>query len=61
MGIEADEDVHEALERGLTERLGALGGKRRAGRSRRPQLRTAVLAQSPRSMAVRWAPARLPL
>src|SRR5690606_27076407 len=28
-----DEDVHTALERGLLERLGALGGKLRAGRS----------------------------
>src|SRR4051812_49722538 len=32
--IQSDEDVHEALERGLTEKLGALGGKLRAGRSR---------------------------
>src|SRR3954467_8975986 len=31
--IEADEDVHEALERGLTAKLGELGGKLRAGRS----------------------------
>src|SRR3954447_4213706 len=30
--VESDEDVHEALERGLTEKLGALGGKLRAGR-----------------------------
>src|SRR6201996_2012153 len=30
----ADEDVHTALERGLLERLGSLGGKLRAGRSR---------------------------
>ncbi|HEX3900141.1 MAG TPA: argininosuccinate lyase, partial [Mycobacteriales bacterium] len=29
-----DEDVHTALERGLLERVGALGGKLRAGRSR---------------------------
>ncbi|MGH3320934.1 MAG: argininosuccinate lyase [Streptosporangiaceae bacterium] len=34
----ADEDVHTALERGLLERLGALGGKLRAGRSRNDQI-----------------------
>src|SRR4051812_36425406 len=28
--VESDEDVHEALERGLLEKLGALGGKLRA-------------------------------
>jgi argininosuccinate lyase len=32
-----DEDVHTALERGLLDRLGALGGKLRAGRSRNDQ------------------------
>ena len=36
----ADEDVHTALERGLTERLGVLGGKLRAGRSRNDQVAT---------------------
>ncbi|HYN74980.1 MAG TPA: argininosuccinate lyase, partial [Candidatus Limnocylindria bacterium] len=36
----ADEDVHTALERGLIERLGALGGKLRAGRSRNDQVAT---------------------
>ena len=36
----ADEDVHTALERGLTERLGELGGKLRAGRSRNDQVAT---------------------
>ena len=36
----ADEDVHTALERGLVERLGALGGKLRAGRSRNDQIAT---------------------
>ena len=36
----ADEDVHTALERGLTERLGVLGGKPRAGRSRNDQVAT---------------------
>nr|WP_246281563.1 argininosuccinate lyase [Fodinicola acaciae] len=35
-----DEDVHTALERGLIERLGALGGKLRAGRSRNDQIAT---------------------
>ncbi len=38
--IESDEDVHEALERGLTDKLGALGGKLRAGRSRNDQIAT---------------------
>jgi argininosuccinate lyase len=36
----ADEDVHTALERGLVERLGGLGGKLRAGRSRNDQVAT---------------------
>ena len=36
----ADEDVHTALERGLVERLGTLGGKLRAGRSRNDQVAT---------------------
>src|SRR5215475_5809829 len=36
----ADEDVHTALERGLLERLGQLGGKLRAGRSRNDQVAT---------------------
>jgi argininosuccinate lyase len=36
----ADEDVHTALERGLIERLGSLGGKLRAGRSRNDQVAT---------------------
>jgi argininosuccinate lyase len=35
-----DEDVHTALERGLLERVGALGGKLRAGRSRNDQIAT---------------------
>ncbi|PRY50776.1 argininosuccinate lyase [Geodermatophilus tzadiensis] len=38
--VEADEDVHEALERGLIAKLGALGGKLRAGRSRNDQVAT---------------------
>ena len=38
--IEADEDVHSALERGLTEKLGAVGGALRAGRSRNDQVTT---------------------
>src|SRR3569623_1716641 len=40
VAIDSDEDVHEALERGLTEKLGALGGKLRAGRSRNDQIAT---------------------
>ncbi|MGH3265346.1 MAG: lyase family protein, partial [Trebonia sp.] len=35
-----DEDVHTALERGLLEKLGTLGGKLRAGRSRNDQIAT---------------------
>jgi argininosuccinate lyase len=38
--IETDEDVHSALERGLTEKLGAIGGALRAGRSRNDQVAT---------------------
>src|SRR5207249_3084931 len=37
----ADEDVHTALERGLLERLGALGGKLRAGRGQPARVRRA--------------------
>jgi argininosuccinate lyase len=40
VATEADEDVHTALERGLVERLGSLGGKLRAGRSRNDQIAT---------------------
>ncbi|TKJ19914.1 argininosuccinate lyase [Blastococcus sp. CCUG 61487] len=40
VAAESDEDVHEALERGLTEKLGELGGKLRAGRSRNDQIAT---------------------
>jgi argininosuccinate lyase len=35
-----DEDVHTALERGLLDKLGTLGGKLRAGRSRNDQVAT---------------------
>ncbi|NDC52210.1 MAG: argininosuccinate lyase [Actinobacteria bacterium] len=35
-----DEDVHSALERGLTEKLGEIGGAIRAGRSRNDQVAT---------------------
>ncbi len=38
--IATDEDVHSALERGLTEKLGAVGGALRAGRSRNDQVTT---------------------
>ena len=38
--VPADEDVHTAIERGLIERLGDLGGKLRAGRSRNDQVAT---------------------
>src|SRR5690348_1138683 len=51
-----DEDVHTALERGLLERLGALGGKLRAGRSRNDQVATDLrlyLRDHARGVAVR--------
>jgi argininosuccinate lyase len=38
--VASDEDVHTALERGLIETLGPLGGKLRAGRSRNDQVAT---------------------
>jgi argininosuccinate lyase len=38
--INEDEDVHSALERGLTIKLGSLGGSLRAGRSRNDQVTT---------------------
>lgn len=40
VAIDTDEDVHSALERGLTEKLGAVGGSLRAGRSRNDQVTT---------------------
>ncbi|MDG4766413.1 argininosuccinate lyase [Solwaraspora sp. WMMD406] len=51
-----DEDVHTALERGLLERLGSLGGKLRAGRSRNDQVATDLrlyLRDHARGLAVR--------
>jgi argininosuccinate lyase len=53
-----DEDVHTALERGLLERVGALGGKLRAGRSRNDQVATDVrlyLRDHARQIAARVA------
>ncbi len=50
----ADEDVHTALERGLVEQLGTLGGKLRAGRSRNDQVATDLrlyLRQAARQVA----------
>jgi argininosuccinate lyase len=38
--VASDEDVHSALERGLTEKIGAIGGSLRAGRSRNDQVAT---------------------
>jgi argininosuccinate lyase len=38
--LDSDEDVHSALERGLTEKIGAVGGAIRAGRSRNDQVAT---------------------
>jgi argininosuccinate lyase len=40
VAIDTDEDVHSALERGLTEKIGAAGGALRAGRSRNDQVTT---------------------
>lgn len=40
VAIETDEDVHSALERGLTEKIGKVGGALRAGRSRNDQVAT---------------------
>ena len=40
VAIDTDEDVHSALERGLTEKLGDIGGSLRAGRSRNDQVAT---------------------
>ncbi len=54
----ADEDVHTALERGLLERVGSLGGKLRAGRSRNDQIATDLrmyLRDSVRQVAARLA------
>src|SRR3954463_904979 len=53
-----DEDVHTALERGLLERVGALGGKLRAGRSRNDQVATDLrlyLRDAARRIAARVA------
>ncbi|GIF99889.1 argininosuccinate lyase [Catellatospora citrea] len=53
-----DEDVHTALERGLLERLGTLGGKLRAGRSRNDQVATDLrlyLRDHARDLAARIA------
>lgn len=38
--VDSDEDVHSALERGLTEKIGIFGGAIRAGRSRNDQVAT---------------------
>ena len=40
VAMDSDEDVHSALERGLTDKLGAVGGALRAGRSRNDQVAT---------------------
>jgi argininosuccinate lyase len=53
-----DEDVHTALERGLLERVGARGGKLRAGRSRNDQVATDLrlyLRDAARQVAARVA------
>ncbi|MGI9198772.1 MAG: argininosuccinate lyase [Candidatus Nanopelagicaceae bacterium] len=38
--LDSDEDIHSALERAMTERIGEIGGKLRAGRSRNDQVAT---------------------
>jgi argininosuccinate lyase len=53
-----DEDVHTALERGLLERAGSLGGRLRAGRSRNDQVATDLrlyLRDAARRVAARVA------
>jgi len=40
VAVDSDEDVHSALERGLTEKIGEVGGALRAGRSRNDQVAT---------------------
>ena len=53
-----DEDVHTALERGLLERLGPLGGKLRAGRRRNDQVATDLrlyLRDAARALAGWWS------
>jgi len=59
-----DEDVHTAVERGLLERLGPLGGKLRAGRSRNDQVATdfrLYLRDQAREIALRVADLQLAL
>jgi len=38
--LDSDEDIHTAVERGLTEKIGSLGGKLHTGRSRNDQVAT---------------------
>jgi len=49
---ESDEDVHSAIERVLTERLGELGAKVHAGRSRNDQVATALRLWAREQIAV---------
>lgn len=57
---ESDEDVHSAIERVLTERLGPLGAKVHAGRSRNDQVATAMRLWTKDALSeVRAAVARL--
>ena len=60
----SDEDVHTALERGLLERVGSLGGKLRAGRSRNDQVATDLrlyLRDQARAITARLAELELAL
>ena len=51
---QADEDVHSAIERVLTERLGPLGAKVHAGRSRNDQVATAMRLRTRREVLEMW-------
>ena len=52
---DTDEDVHSAIERVLTERLGPLGAKVHAGRSRNDQVATAMRLWTRRRVLGAWS------
>lgn len=51
---DTDEDIHSAIERCLTERLGSVGAKVHAGRSRNDQVATALRLWTRESIARLW-------
>src|SRR5439155_20195791 len=51
---DADEDVHSAIERVLTERLGDIGAKVHAGRSRNDQVATALRLWAQEALGRVW-------